>query len=42
MQDLGTLGGRYSIGDAVNASGQVVGFSDTASSPDHAFLCSGG
>ena len=30
MQDLGTLGGSYSYGVAINASGQVTGSADTA------------
>ncbi len=36
--DLGTLGGGYSEAFAVNASGQVVGTSATASDERHAFL----
>ena len=30
MQDLGTLGGPFSAGVAINDSGQVTGCSDTA------------
>jgi len=40
-QDLGTLGGQTSEAHAVNASGVVVGVSDTSSGP-HAFLWSAG
>ena len=42
MTDLGTLGGNYSTGTAINASGQVVGSAYTAGSALHAFLYSGG
>ena len=35
--DLGTLGGIFSSAFAVNASGQVVGLSDTAEGQFHAF-----
>jgi len=43
MQDLGTLGGAYAAPYAVNASGQVVGYSRTANSGEtHAFLYSNG
>jgi probable HAF family extracellular repeat protein len=41
MQDLGTLGGSYSAGGAINASGQVEGDSDTAGGDTHAFLWDG-
>jgi probable HAF family extracellular repeat protein len=52
IQDLGTLGGgvqldpalRGALGsqaNAINSFGQVVGFSDTPSGPQHAFLWSG-
>src|SRR3990172_2054469 len=36
--DLGTLGGTFSSGVAINERGQVVGESDTASGDRHAFL----
>ena len=36
--DLGTLGGIYSAGQAINNRGQVVGESYTASGELHAFL----
>ena len=45
MHDLGTLGGLQSSAAAINASGQVVGYSDNnnPSSPEvHAFLYTGG
>jgi probable HAF family extracellular repeat protein len=38
MVDLGTLGGAYSNGFGINASGQVVGWSDTSSGTSHAFI----
>ena len=38
IQDLGTLGGSSSAAYGINDSGQVVGFSRTASGPHHAFL----
>jgi len=38
MQDLGTLGGKYSRAYAVNSRGQLVGGANTASSDTHAFL----
>ena len=42
MQDLGTLGGTYSVGFAINDSGQVTGTADTADgAADHAFLWDG-
>lgn len=43
MQDLGTLGGRHSVGYGINNSGQVTGNSDTgANTPAHAFIYSDG
>jgi probable HAF family extracellular repeat protein len=45
MQDLGTLGGEYSSGHAINASGQVTGGSTVragAAAQQHAFLYSNG
>jgi probable HAF family extracellular repeat protein len=38
MQDLGTLGGSFSGADGINNSGQVVGYSYTASGQNHGFL----
>jgi len=38
VQILGTLGGTYSSGNAINASGQVAGVSSTASGDQHAFV----
>jgi probable HAF family extracellular repeat protein len=38
MTDLGTLGGNLSQGYFINNSGQVVGVSDRASGPKHAFI----
>ena len=38
ITDLGTLpGGSYSAADAVNAHGEIVGYSNTASGDQHAF-----
>ena len=42
VTNLGTLGGLNSTATAVNASGQVVGYSETAAGETHAFLFSGG
>ncbi len=36
--DLGTLGGESSAASAINASGAVTGWSDTAAGPVGAFL----
>lgn len=45
MQDLGTLGGDFSIANAINDSGQIVGYSHLSSNPSqdgyHAFLHNG-
>jgi probable HAF family extracellular repeat protein len=42
MQDLGTLGGNYSIAESINASGQVVGESTPSIfGPAHVFLIDG-
>ena len=41
LTDLGTLGGSYSQGVAINASGQVTGTSNTADEATHAFLWDG-
>ena len=42
MKDLGTLGGASSAAYAINASGQVVGWSDTTGGGRHTFLYTGG
>jgi probable HAF family extracellular repeat protein len=42
MQDLGTLGGANSYATAINNSGQIVGYSDTAAGAQHAFLYTSG
>ena len=41
ITDLGTLGGTFSSGIALNASGQVTGVSATAGGATHAFLWDG-
>ena len=42
MHDLGTLGGSNSYGSAINTSGQIVGYYDTATAGiRHAFLYDG-
>jgi probable HAF family extracellular repeat protein len=38
MEDLGTLGGSNSLAWTINSSGQIVGWSETSSLADHAFL----
>jgi probable HAF family extracellular repeat protein len=38
MTDLGTVGGRESWAESINDAGQVVGWSDTKSGADHAFI----
>ncbi len=40
MTDLGTLGGYFSVAQAINDRGQVVGSSHTASGENHAVLWS--
>lgn len=37
MVDIGTLGGSSGAASAVNGSGQVVGFGETANGQNHAF-----
>jgi probable HAF family extracellular repeat protein len=38
MTDLGTLGGNFGVGFAINRSGAVAGYSTTASGNDEAFV----
>jgi probable HAF family extracellular repeat protein len=42
IRDIGTLGGPTSLAWGMNASGEVVGRSDTSGGLSHAFLYSGG
>jgi probable HAF family extracellular repeat protein len=42
MTDLGTLGGSWSVGSGINASGQVTGYAQNGSGNSRAFLYSGG
>ena len=42
MTSLGTLGGTSGIGNGINASGQVAGYSQNAKGTYRAFLASGG
>lgn len=42
VTDLGSLGGSQAYAQAINNSGQVVGYSETASRYDHAFLYNSG
>ncbi len=44
LEDLGTLSGAsnaQSFGNSINNNGVIVGYSDTASGPDHAFMWNG-
>src|SRR6516164_10948731 len=41
MTDLGTLGGNFSAGDAINLSGEVVGSAQTSAGISDAFLWNG-
>jgi len=38
IQDIGTLGGNFSFANALNSSGQVTGYSETASGNERAFV----
>jgi len=42
MTDLGTLGGNFSAGNAINLSGQVVGSAQTNTGVSHAVMWNGG
>jgi probable HAF family extracellular repeat protein len=42
MTSLGTLGGNSGIGNGINASGQIAGYSENASGTYRAFLSNGG
>jgi probable HAF family extracellular repeat protein len=42
MKDLGTLGGNFSKGVAINRSGEVVGTADTRAGSSDGFLWNGG
>src|SRR6516165_5081041 len=42
MTDLGTLGGNFSAGNAVNLSGEVVGSAQTSTGVSHVVLWDGG
>jgi probable HAF family extracellular repeat protein len=42
MNDLGSLNGSFSVGQAINDSGEVVGWSNGGFDIDHAFLYSAG
>jgi len=42
VQDLGTLGGRFTVAADINASGQVIGYSETTDGQVHAFLYANG
>src|SRR2546426_137688 len=42
MLELGTVGGRGSLGLAINNRGQIIGSAGTRAGEDHAFLWEGG
>jgi len=42
MTDLGTLGGNFSAGNAINRSGEVAGSAQVTTGFSHAFLWNGG